>query len=258
MDEINNFTDGQVKQPALRTCISTNSVTNNGTPLSDSNASLGRFPSSGSENNTYVEDVNCHSKLSQTISQNSNDSDEDVNENNYISSAASSNTNFSNMSEQETQASGHENDIAVDKSISVAELLQHGTEEEPLQRNGNIFSESNEEGYDSEDEEEINDAKLLEFMLRDSKSQEDFHHQYDELTSALQVKPEEKIQTESKPLSEINMPTRLNNENSVGLRSDDSSQAEKQCWVCFASEEDDTSAMWTAPCRFVRLYSSIN
>lgn len=252
MDELNTLTEGKVKQPALRTCINTTGLTNNGTQSLDTTASLRVFPSLGSENKTYLEDCDSsHNRLSHDVSQNGNDVDEDVNENAYTSTAVSSHSNCSSMSEQTAQTAGHEQAAALEQAISVAALLQHGTEEAPFQRNGNLLSESNEEGYDSEDDEEINDAKLLEFMLKDSQSQEDFHHQYDELTSSLQGEPAEKIQNETKCLSEINMPTGSNNVNSASAASDDSAQNEKQCWVCFASEEDDTSAMWTAPCRHV-------
>ena len=138
---------------------------------------------------------------------------------------------------------------AAEEAISVAALLQHGTREGTLPRNGNLLSESNEEGYDSENEEEVNDAKLLEFMLRDSESQEDFHHQYDELTSSLQDQSPGKIQSETNGLSEMHVPNADGSVNSSGVVTDDSVQNEKQCWVCFASEEDDTTAVWTSPCR---------
>ena len=28
-------------------------------------------------------------------------------------------------------------------------------------------------------------------------------------------------------------------------------EEEKQCWVCFATEEDDPTAVWVHPCKYV-------
>ena len=35
-------------------------------------------------------------------------------------------------------------------------------------------------------------------------------------------------------------------------------QEEKQCWVCFASEEDDLTAVWVHPCRYLKTLSTVN
>ena len=92
----------------------------------------------------------------------------------------------------------YEQSPEVEQAISVAGLLQHRADNEPLHRNDNPILDSNEEGYDSEDyKDEANDAKLLEFMLQNSQSQEDFHHQYDQLTSSLQEDSSDKILNET-------------------------------------------------------------
>jgi len=76
----------------------------------------------------------------------------------------------------------------------------------------------------------------------------EFHNQYDQLTSSLKDDSSEKLTNETR-LSETNLPTVLDNLNSSSALSEQNSQDEKQCWVCFASEKDDTSAVWTSPCR---------
>merc|ERR1719479_55350 len=120
------------------------------------------------------------------ICQNDNAVDTDIDESNYASTSVSSRSDSSSVCEQNVQNREKVPVSDVEKAISVAALLQHGSQEQP-QGHPDHYSDSNEEGYDSEDEaKEINDSKLLEFMLQNSQSQEDFHHQYDQLTSSLQ------------------------------------------------------------------------
>lgn len=245
MEELDTFTEGAVKQPALRTCINANNTSNIGTPSLDSTASLRVLSPLASGDTSNVEARNhSHDRLSPDICQNG----DAVDTNNYASTTVSSRSTSSSMSEQ-TLETENQQSLEVEQAISAAALLQHGTDE-PFEINEHPFSESNEEGYDSEDEdEEINDSKLLEFMLQNSQSQEDFHNQYDQLTSSLQGDSSEKIQDEPQRLSEIDIPTVLDNINSSTSVTDQSTQNEKQCWVCFASEEDDTTAVWASPCR---------
>ena len=35
-------------------------------------------------------------------------------------------------------------------------------------------------------------------------------------------------------------------------------EEEKQCWVCFANEEDDPTAVWVHPCKYVLLERTAN
>ena len=251
MEELDTFTEGTVKQPALRTCINATNTSNIGTPSLDSTASLRVLPPIASGDTSNVEARNhSHDRLSPDICQNG----DGIDTNNYASTTVSSRSTSSSMSEQILETVENQQSIEVEEAISAAALLQHGADDEPFEINVHPFSESNEEGYDSEEEdEEINDAKLLEFMLQNSQSQEDFHNQYDQLASTLQGDSSEKIQNEPQRLSEMDIPTVLDNMNSSTSVTDQSIQNEKQCWVCFASEEDDTSAVWASPCRYFDL-----
>merc|ERR1712088_1121502 len=150
------------------------------------------------------------------------------------------------MSEQIPSDSKLPQSAEIQQALSVAAMLQHGTDES-FQENGLPYSESNEEGYDS-DSEQVDETKLLEFMLQNSQSQEEFHNQYDQLTSSLKEGSSEKLSTET-CLSETNNHTTLDNLNSSSALSEQTSEIEKQCWICFASENDDPSAVWTSPCR---------
>lgn len=69
----------------------------------------------------------------------------------------------------------------------------------------------NSEEEEDDSENEINDARLLESMLRDSET-------YD-------------------PPGQTNMNNQAEGED------------ERNCWVCFASDEDDPTAIWTHPCK---------
>ena len=251
MEGLDPFTEGSVKQNTLRTCINTNSVTSNDASDLDNSSSLRLFPSRGSGDAANEEHCNySHDRLSSDICQNGNTVENDVEERNFASTTVSSPSDSSSTSGQVGQSREHEQSPEVEQAISVAGLLQHRADNEPLHRSDNPILDSNEEGYDSEDYKDgANDAKLLEFMLQNSQSQEDFHHQYDQLTSSLQEDSSDKILNETQGLSEIEVSTILDDVNYSNSVSDQSTQNEKQCWVCFASEEDDTTAMWTSPCR---------
>ena len=237
MEELEKFAEGKGIQPDLHARITSNGVSRNVTePLIDSTSLVDE------SKNTFEDcDDVAHSRVRPDLSQKGDEVEKEVNSNSYSNSnEVSSDLNPQPIMDQQSSVA--------EEAVSVAALLQHATDEATPQRNGNLLSESNEEGYDSEDEE-INDAKLLEFMLRDSQSQEDFHQQYDELTSSIQDQSPGKIQSETNGLSEMHVPNTDGSVNSSGVVTDDSVQNEKQCWVCFASEEDDTSAIWTSPCR---------
>jgi hypothetical protein len=88
--------------------------------------------------------------------------------------------------------------------------------------------DTNEEGYDSdEDDEVINDARLLASMLRESENHEP---------------PTSNNLTIQQLMQENNV---VIPQNAMQIEAAD----EKHCWVCFASEEDDPTAIWAHPCR---------
>ena len=240
MEELDSFTEGKSTQNAIRSCLNSNSAKSNNVSSMDNDISFsGHAPlASGDANNI--------NELASENHQNTNEADKEIEEN-YTSTTISSRSDSSSMSEQIPSDSKHPRSAEIQQAISVAAMLQHGTDES-FQENGLPHSESNEEGYDSE-EEQLDETKLLEFMLQNSQSQEEFHNQYDQLTSSLKDDSSEKLTSETR-LSETNLPTVLDNLNSSSALSEQNSQDEKQCWVCFASEKDDTSAVWTSPCRY--------
>ena len=240
MEELDSFTEGKNTQNAIRSCLNSNSAKSNNVSSMDNDISFsGHAPlASGDANNI--------NELASESHQNTNDADKEI-EKNYTSTTISSRSDSSSMSEQIPSDSKLPRSAEIQQAISVAAMLQHGTDES-FQENGLPYSESNEEGYDSE-EEQLDETKLLEFMLQNSQSQEEFHNQYDQLTSSLKDDSSEKLTSETR-LSETNLPTVLDNLNSSSALSEQNSQDEKQCWVCFASEKDDTSAVWTSPCRY--------
>lgn len=74
-----------------------------------------------------------------------------------------------------------------------------------------------------ESESEINDANLLRSMLRESENFDPTH---------ILMRGESGYPSSHRP----------SNEN-------DEEEDEKQCWVCFATENDDLTAVWVHPCR---------
>ena len=257
MEELDTFTEG--KQPGLRTCINTNTTSSNDTCVNGNDGPMRVLSSPRNVDTSNVENTE-YSSIGQNpdICQNDNAVDTDIDESNYASTSVSSRSDSSSVCEQNVQNREKVPVSEVEKAISVAALLQHGSQEQP-QGHPDHYSDSNEEGYDSEDEaKEINDSKLLEFMLQNSQSQEDFHHQYDQLATSVQESSVEKVQSEQRlsdlDISNLNVSTNIDNVNLSNSISEQSSQSEKQCWVCFASEEDDTSAVWTSPCRLVFLF----
>ena len=246
MENFDSFTEGNVKQPAIRSCMNTNSANTNNLTSSD-NVML---PSGDATNNDqYNSSLN---RLKSETNINEVDIDKEVDEN-YTSTSMSSRSNSSCISDPNPSDSENPKSSEIQQAISVAAMLQHGANES-LQENIQPYSESNEEGYDS-DSEQVDETKLLEFMLQNSQSQEEFHNQYDQLTSSLKEGSSEKLSTET-CLSETNNHTTLDNLNSSSALSEQTSETEKQCWICFASEKDDPSAVWTSPCRYVSYQGS--
>ena len=240
MENFDSFTEGNVKQPAIRSCMNTNSANTNNLTSSD-NAML---PSGDATNNDqYNSSLN---RLKPETNINESDIDKEIDEN-YTSTSMSSRSNSSCISDPNPSDFENQKSSEVQQAISVAAMLQHGANES-LQENIQPYSESNEEGYDS-DSEQVDETKLLEFMLQNSQSQEEFHNQYDQLTSSLKEGSSDKLSSET-CLSETNNQTTLDNLNSSSALSEQTSEIEKQCWICFASEKDDPSAVWTSPCRY--------
>ena len=95
MEELDTFTDGTVKQPALRTCINANNTSNINAPLLDTTPSLSVLPSlaSGDKSNAEAARNHSHDRLSPDICENS----DTVNTNNYASTTGSSRSNSSSM-----------------------------------------------------------------------------------------------------------------------------------------------------------------
>lgn len=161
MEEIDSFTEGKVKQPALRSCINTNDPKGNNLPLFDSTTLASGDTSNVDQYNSS------NNKLNTEISLSGNTEDKELEEN-YASTTMSSRSNSSSMSEQNVLELERQQSSEIEQAISVAAMLQHGVEDS-FQEQANVqpYSESNEEGYDSDaGEEQIDDSKLLEFMLQ--------------------------------------------------------------------------------------------
>ncbi len=94
--------------------------------------------------------------------------------------------------------------------VSADSDFQDGFEDDEEESVHEISNSSEDNEEEEGEKDEINDAGLLRSMVRDTK---DF---YVALAAAGQS-----------PASE-----------------------DKQCWVCFACEEDDPDAEWTHPCRY--------
>eukprot|EP00094_Tigriopus_californicus_P001888 TCALIF_01819-PA protein Name:"Similar to march5 E3 ubiquitin-protein ligase MARCH5 (Xenopus laevis)" AED:0.39 eAED:0.39 QI:0/0.66/0.25/1/1/1/4/0/348 len=84
------------------------------------------------------------------------------------------------------------------------------------------FYEDEEEELESESE--INDANLLRSMLRESENFDPTH---------ILMRGESGYPPSNRPSND----------------DDEEDEDEKQCWVCFATENDDLTAVWVHPCR---------
>lgn len=239
MEELDSFTEGKNTHTAIRSCLNSNTADNKNMSSMENDKPFSEHSmlASGDANNI--------NELASESGHNINDIDKEMDDN-YTSTTISSRSNSSSISEQNQSVLQLQESAEIQQAISVAAMLQHGADEH-LQENVLPYSESNEEGYDSE--EQIDETKLLEFMLQNSQSQEEFHNQYDQLTSSLKDDSSDKLTSETR-LSETNIPTVLDTSNSSGALNEQTSLDEKQCWVCFASEKDDISAVWTSPCRY--------
>ena len=114
MEELDTFTEGTVKQPALRTCINTNNTSNVSTPSSDSTVSLRVLPPFASGDTSNVEASNhSHDRLSPDICQNG----DGIDTNNYASTTVSSRSTSSSMSEQMLETTENQQSIEVELSL---------------------------------------------------------------------------------------------------------------------------------------------